>query len=115
MIEVKRQEASLRIRRVCTKIPPVKGERVYIVIPPFRLTTLTAGVISTPVQMVSPSCIWRHENSSKYEDVIENRLVPEGKMACIGVIQTDLSVKISAEGKKILDGLNERYNWATNW
>ncbi len=118
-VKEREQEKSIHTKKLCVRVVPNSGEKVFSVIPNFKISSLLTdidnggagnGVISRPSQFFTPRTIWRPENEQKYLELFK-KLEKEEKIFCIGKINRKLEVEISDEGFTHLQAMIKKYSW----
>ena len=118
-VKEREQEKSIHTKKLCVRVVPNAGEKVFSVIPKFKITSLLTdidnggagnGVIARPSQIFTARTIWRPEQKQKDIEVFI-KLEKEEKIFCIGRINRKLEVEISDEGFIHLQKMIQKYAW----
>ena len=114
-VQEREQEKSLKTKKIATRITPIAGEKIFSVVPPFKLTCLMPAedceqVISKPVNFFSARTIWRPSEEQKYISLF-TKLEKEGKIYNVGTINRKLQVELSDEGFKFIQEMDRKYQW----
>ena len=113
-VQVRAQEKDLRTKKLAVRPVPNVGEKVFAVIPPFKITSLMPdecqSVMQKPTQFFTARTIWRPSEEQKYIEVFK-KLVAEKKVFCVGKIGKNLQVELSDEGHAHLMEMDKKYTW----
>lgn len=118
-VQEKAQEKSIHTKKLCVRVIPNAGEKVFSVIPKHRLVSLLPdidnggagnGVITRPSQFFTARTIWKPENEQKYIEVFK-KLEAEQKIFCVGQINKKLQVELSDAGLSHLKEMDRKYQW----
>lgn len=113
----KNEVQAVKTKRLASKIPPAAGQKVYSVIPDFKVTCffpdIDAGgrnVLKQPSQFFTVSSLEGPKGNAKYEEVFA-RLLKEGKISEVGRINRKLQIEISDAGHEFLQSMIRKYSW----
>lgn len=114
-IQERQQEKDLQTKHLAVRITPNVGEKVFSVIPNFRITSLMPAenygqVMKKPTAFFTARTLWKPENEAKYVELFK-KLEKEQKIFCVGKINRKLEVELSDEGHAHLKEMDRKYQW----